>query len=88
MALKHPRLRYDLTIPKGAPDAGTHSRTADVSGYISDRAKLIVLLLHPWPDGTTISNLRQIGNDGKDLAEQPAELKEPAPAVEPETVEK
>jgi hypothetical protein len=78
MALKHPRLRFDLTLPDGG---GTHNRTAEVSGYISDRAKLIELLLHPWPDGTKVTNLRQIGKDGKDLAVQPDELKEPAPVA-------
>jgi len=85
MALKNPRIKYTVTVPGEKP----FERVADVTGYVSNRNKLIVLLKHPWGDENTvqITNLRQVDDKGRDLAEQPDELKEqpasPAPAVTP-----
>jgi hypothetical protein len=82
MALKNPRLKFTISPPApGKP----FDRIGQVSGYISSREKLEKLLLHPWPEGSKISNLRAVDAAGKDIAEQPEELIEqvakPAPTA-------
>lgn len=78
MALKNPRLKFTISPPApGKP----FDRIGQVSGYISSREKLEKLLLHPWPEGSKITNLVVIDKDDKPLAQQPEELKaEVAPA--------
>jgi len=83
MALKNPRIKYTVTVPGQKP----FERVADVTGYVSNRDKLLKLLKHPWGDEDTvqITNLRQVDEKNKDLPEQPDELKE-EPATVPPTV--
>jgi hypothetical protein len=75
MALKNPKIKYDVV-------RGTErfSRRGEVSGYVTDRNKLMDLLAHPWGPDAKIENLRQVDDAGKDLPEQPAELQPAQPA--------
>lgn len=83
MALKNPRIKHTVTIAGQKP----FERVADVTGYVSNRDKLITLLKHPWGEDDTvkITNLRQVDAiTNKDLPEQPDELKEAVESSAPE----
>jgi hypothetical protein len=77
--LKNPRIQYEVKTPDGVVEP----RTGYITGYVTDAAKIKALLLHTYPPGTTIENLRQIDTEtGEELAEQPDVFKTPEQLTE------
>jgi arabinogalactan endo-1,4-beta-galactosidase len=75
-------LKYTLTRPGQKPE----DRNASVEGepQPKDYDALEYLLIHPWGEGATVSNVRAVDAKGNPLPEPPAfTVKDAAPAVTP-----
>jgi hypothetical protein len=75
MSIYNPRVRYDIVLP----DGGRYDQTSDVAGWMDNRQWFVDTVLHGYPVGTVVHNLRQVTRSGKEFRNQPALLAAPAP---------
>jgi hypothetical protein len=75
MSIYNPRVKFDVVLPDGM----RYEQQSDIAGWLDNRQWLVDTLLHGYPVGTVIHNLRQVSRLGKDFKNQPALLAAPAP---------
>jgi hypothetical protein len=84
MSIYNPRVRFDIVLPDGA----RYDQTSDVAGWFDNRQWFVDTVLHGYPVGTVIHNLRQVNRAGKDFKNQPLALAAPVPKPHDFHVEK